>query len=101
MAALTVIAKLPAMHVIRSMATCAGTGQVDYFLYGAFMTRRAGKIRMRPVDHKLCLQIMIKLPDWPIDCVVTITASRTQRFVMCVIRAMAIDALARRIAEPG
>lgn len=88
----TVITELTSVHVIGPVTPRTGSGQSKDGLHGTFMTRPTGEIRMRPVDLEPRTQIVVKVPERPVNRVMAILTDRAQRFFMHIILLMTIDA---------
>lgn len=99
MAPLAVVTELAAVHVIPAVTTDAACIQGDPGVGGPPMAGRALESHMSAVQPEPGLQVVIKLPQRPVDRVVTIATGRAERQLVHVVVAMTIDALVRRVPE--
>ena len=73
-----VAAKAPLMHIVRHMAVCTRSQGLCLPYIGS-VTRITLQVYMAPVEHEVCVLVMIELPAAPAIRVVTTLTMRAER----------------------
>ena len=87
------------MHVIATMTTPAQLAYFGATFHGTRMARFALHVHMRPVDHKVCLAVVIEIPEYPVRGNVAEDAVRAELLLMDILIAMTVDAFLWSVLE--
>ncbi len=91
--------KFAVMDVVQLMTVRAVTTQLRMGSQWSAMAGLAGNLRMRPVQDKARLQVVVEEPLLPVNRVVACRTVRAETAFVRVVRRMAVHALLRSIAE--
>ncbi len=91
--------KFAVMDVVQLMTVRAVTTQLRMGSQWSAMAGLAGNLRMRPVQDKARLQVVVEEPLLPVNRVVACRAVRAESAVVRVVCCMAVHALLRCVAE--